>query len=86
MERSAGRRENFFFRFARSNTGKLTGIALIGFATVEGQRVAVDALNGKADDIKVSAPLGTAYLSTASAIFLARRTSEQTEATSSSKK
>lgn len=86
MERSAGSRENFFFRFARSNTGKLTGLVLIGFATVEGQRVAVDAAQQNARDIKVSAPLGIAYTSIATAIFLARRTGGQTEITSNLKK
>lgn len=66
-------RENFFFRFSRSNAGRLVGIVLIGFATVETANVVNSLREGDANDLKVAAGLDTAYLTTASAIFLARR-------------
>ena len=73
MEKVRNSKENMLFRFAKSNKGKLAGVTLLAFSTVEATRTAAGIVNEDYNDVKTSATLGTFELSIGTAIFAARK-------------
>ncbi len=72
MEKLTGRGENVLFRFARSRAGKLTGVFLLGAASLETYEAVVDFVNDNIQDAKNSVAVGAAEASLGAAIFVAR--------------
>lgn len=81
MEKIQNNEENMLFRFAKSNRGKLAGVILLSFSTVEAARIASDIVNEDYNDTRTSAVLGMTELSIGTAIFAARRTGVSKEST-----
>lgn len=81
MEKIRNDEENVLCRFAKSNKGKLAGLLLLAFSTVETTRTAANIINEDYKDAKISSSLGVAELSIGAAIFVTRRSGASKEKT-----